>query len=343
MRGSFGMRSDQITIEAAIIHIMDGKVGIPVLSDEEIELDSDLCEFLKGHIEKFTESDDVKKCVFEEDSFAGKILEHCRRENFAEVSRQLCGRLYKMMNANPDIPSGDVAALLFRKEGIRYFGFLKMNYKTSYTHQTQATDLGGNTNGIVLQRALLPSKTQKLSEAFAVDLEKKEILLTEKRYEINGVKKDYFSEMFLECHGPMSQKTKLELVTRAVEQVNRKYFGDEDTERKMEVKNVFYQELEEEGQLQVERVTEKLFSASPEMRADFTEKMEKYQMTQSVVEPKSQQTLKKFQTQRLTTEEGIEITIPMEAYGNPEKVEFITNGDGTISVLIKNIGHLQSK
>ena len=35
MRGSFGMRSDQITIEAAIIHIMDGKVGIPVLSDEE--------------------------------------------------------------------------------------------------------------------------------------------------------------------------------------------------------------------------------------------------------------------------------------------------------------------
>ncbi len=79
------------------------------------------------------------------------------------------------------------------------------------------------------------------------------------------------------------------------------------------------------------------------MRADFTEKMEKYQMTQSVVEPKSQQTLKKFQTQKLTTEEGIEITIPMEAYGNPEKVEFITNGDGTISVLIKNIGHLQSK
>ena len=45
------MRSDQITIEAAIIHIMDGKVGMPVLSDEEIELDSDLCEFLKGHIE----------------------------------------------------------------------------------------------------------------------------------------------------------------------------------------------------------------------------------------------------------------------------------------------------
>lgn len=140
----------------------------------------------------------------------------------------------------------------------------------------------------------------------------------------------------------MSQKVKLDLVTRAVDQVNRKYYGDEDTERKMEVKSVLYQELEE-GSLKVERVAEKLFSANPEMQADFTERLDKYQLSQSVVEPKSQQTVKKFQRQHLTTEEGIEITIPMEAYGNPDKVEFITNSDGTISVLIKNIGHLQSK
>ena len=336
------MRSDEIVIEAAVIHILDGKVGMPVLSDQELELDSDLCEFFKGHIEKFTESDEVKHCRFQEESAAGKLLEHCGRQNFGEISRRLCQKLYKLMNANLDIPSGDVAALLFRCQETRYFGFLKMNYKTSYTHQTQATDLGGNTNGIVLQQALLPSKSQRLTEAFAANLATGELLVTEKRYEINGEKKEYFSQLFLECQGPMSQKVKLDLVTRAVEQVNRKYYGDEDTERKMEVKSVLYQELEE-GSLKVERVAEKLFSANPEMQADFTERLDKYQVAQSVVEPKSQQTVKKFQRQHLTTEEGIEITIPMEAYGNPDKVEFITNSDGTISVLIKNIGHLQSK
>lgn len=336
------MRSDEIVIEAAVIHIMDGKVGMPVLSDEELELDSDLCEFLKGHVEKFTESDEVKHCHFQEESVAGKMLEHCNRENFGEISRRLCQKLYKIMNTNLDIPSGDVAALLFRCQETRHFGFLKMNYKTSYTHKTQATDLGGNTNGIVVQRAILPSKNQRLTEAFVADLNTGELFVTEKKYEINGEKKEYFSQMFLECQGPMSQKVKLDLVTRAVDQVNRKYYGDEDTERKMEVKNVLYQELEE-GSLKVERVAEKLFSASPEMQADFNERLDKYQLAQSVVEPKSQQTVKKFQRQHLTTDEGIEITIPMEAYGNPDKVEFITNSDGTISVLIKNIGHLQSK
>lgn len=337
------MRSDQLIIEAAIIHILDGKVGMPVLSDQELELNSDLCEFFKGHLEKITESDDVRRCRFEEGSPVGEMLESCRRENFAEISRRLCGRLYKLMNANAEIPSGDVAALLFRCEEQRYFGFLKMNYRSSYTHLTQTTELGGNTNAIVLQQALLPSKSQRLSEAFVAELAAGELFVAEKKYEINGTKREYFSQLFLECHGPMSQKSRLDIVTKAVDQVNRKYYGEEDAERKMEVKNVLYQELEEEGSLKVERVAEKLFSASPEMRADFTERLDKYQMAQSVVEPKSQQTLKKFQSQKLTTDEGIEITIPMEAYGNPDKVEFITNGDGTVSVLIKNIGHLQSK
>ena len=58
---------------------------------------------------------------------------------------------------------------------------------------------------------------------------------------------------------------------------------------------------------------------------------------------RNEQTIKKFQKQKLYTDTGIEITIPMEEYRNPDHVEFITNMDGTISVLIKNIGMLSSK
>ena len=46
---------------------------------------------------------------------------------------------------------------------------------------------------------------------------------------------------------------------------------------------------------------------------------------------------------KIKTDTGIEITIPMEEYRNPDHVEFITNMDGTISVLIKNIGVLSSR
>ena len=73
------------------------------------------------------------------------------------------------------------------------------------------------------------------------------------------------------------------------------------------------------------------------------EKLDKYNMAYETLQPKNEQTIKKFQKQRLTTDTGIEITIPMEEYRNPDHVEFITNMDGTISVLIKNIGLLTSR
>ena len=62
-----------------------------------------------------------------------------------------------------------------------------MNYKSSYTHYT-VSDLGENTNDIIMQKALLPSQSQRLSEAAVIDLETMEILLLEKKYDVNGDK-----------------------------------------------------------------------------------------------------------------------------------------------------------
>ncbi|MDO4292535.1 MAG: nucleoid-associated protein [Eubacteriales bacterium] len=337
------MLRDDIIMKLGIVHILDSAVGLPVLSDSPIDMGSGLSDFLKGHIEKFTESDDVKRCQFSEGSEVMELIRACNADNFVPTSRALCEKLYAIMNANIDIPAADVAVVVFSAEGVDYFGFLKLNYRSSYTHATKTEEDGGNRNDIILQKAILPSQGQKLSEAFLVNLSNGEILLTEKKFEVNGEKKFYFSELFLECHAPLSQKSKLDIVTRAVEQVNKKYYGDEDARRKMEVKQAIYEELEEKGSLAVEDVKEKVFKDSPEMQADLEEKLEKYNLEKEVVQPKSEAVLKKFQKQHLTTDTGIEITIPMEEYRDPDKVEFITNPDGTISVLIKNIGRLSTK
>lgn len=336
------MKSDDIIMKTGIIHILDSTVGIPVLSDCVIDMGSDLSDFLKAHIEKFSESDDVKHCNFSADSEIKELLQNCTPENFVDTSKTLAEKLYQIMNSNISIPPADIAVVVFSCAQTDYLGFLKMNYKTSYTHMTRENE-GRNSNDIILQRALLPGQTQKLSEAFIVNLSNGDLLLAEKKYEVNGEKRLYFSELFLNCHAPLSQKSKLDIVTRAVEQVNKKYYGEEDSERKMEIKNVIYEELAEEGTLRVEAIREKIFPGSPEMQEELDDKLDKYNMTNEVVEPKNEQTIKKFQWQHLTTDTGIQITIPMEEYKNPDHVEFITNTDGTISVLIKNIGQLTTK
>lgn len=336
------MDRDDIIIKKVIIHILDSYMGMPVLSDRELECGPDLYEFFRAHLEKVTNSDDIKACRFEEDSVVPMMLEGFVPENFVDVSRGLAEELYRIMNANIDIPAADLAVILFRCSEKDYLGLLKMNYKSSYTHFT-VSDLGENTNDIIMQKALLPSESQRLSEAAVIDLETMDIQLLEKKYDINGTKVNYMSNLFLKCHAPLSQKARLAIVAKAVEQVNNKYFDKEDIDRKMEVKKIIHNELEESGALNVAAVKEKIFKDNDEMKKDFEEKLEKYHLDESVeIRPQNKQTVKKFERQHLKTDTGIEITIPMDQYGNNENVEFFTNPDGTISVMIKNIGKLTS-
>lgn len=336
------MDKDSIILKKAIIHILDSTVGMPVLSDKELDFGSNLSDFFKTHIEKITKSDDIKPCEFTEDSEVLKCLNGYTGDNFIPFSQALASGLFQIMYSNPDIPPADLAVLHFSHEGVDSIALLKMNYKAFYTHLTDSAD-NGNRNDIILQQAILPPESQKLTEAVVIGLEDKKILLLEKKYEINGIKTNYLSTMYMNCHAPLSAKAKLNIVTRAVEQVNSKYYPEDDIDRKMEIKSIIYQELEENGNLQIEAVKEKVFHSNEEMKKEFDEKVEKYNLQTGEVKPQNKQTVKKFQKQHLTTDTGIEISIPMEEYNNKDSVQFITNPDGTISILIKNIGQLSSK
>ncbi len=334
------MNCDDIILRHAVLHILDSTVGMPVLSDTLLNLNPELNDFLREHMFRILSSDDTKKCRFLEESVVKKRLEGFTEEELLSVSRDIATQLYQFMNQNIAIPPGDVFFLTYQLESRLFLAILKMNYKEYYVHYTETLE-EGNVNDVVKQRAALPG-SGKLSEAAFLDLSDYSLLLTEKKYEINGEKQYYFSELFLECTTRMSQKTKLTLVTKAVEQINKKFFED-DLDKQMETKSIIHNDIIEQGALIPESIGEKLYGSIPEIQEEFTEKLEKYHMTSEEVKPSHPSTLKKYEKQFLTTDTGIEINIPMEEYNNKNHIEFITNADGTISVLIKNISHLSSR
>lgn len=337
------MEKDDIIIRNAILHILDSTVGMPVLSDALLELSPDLNDFLRGHIFRVITGDDTKSCEFHRDeSYVYQCLESFDEEKLIPVSHEICKYWYTLMNQNIDIPPADVMLVTFQTGSMLHLAMLKMNYKDSYVHLTGSDDELGNYNDIIKQTATLPSAGSRLAEAVIINLSDSSIKLIEKKYEVNGVKTNYLSQLFLQCGSSLSQKTKLNIVTKAVDQINKKYF-EEDLDRKLEIKSMIQNEMAEQGVLQIETIGDKIYGDIPEIKEEFTEKLEKYNLGKDEVKPQNRQTIKKFEKQFLITDSGIEINIPMEEYKNKEKVEFITNSDGTISVLIKNISHITSK
>lgn len=338
------MEKEEIRITHTIVHILDSAVGTPVLSNGILDHGSEFGDFLRSHIHRVMTSDEIRSCSFlREESGVYDILAKMTPESFVECSREIAEELYTIMNENIDIPPADLVITVFEVDHCPYMGLLKMNYKSSYTHLTSSTE-DGNSNEIVRQNAILPGENQKLSEAALINLEDSSIQLIERKYEVNGKKANYFSEIFLKCRGSMSPKKKLDIVTKAVEEVQKNFYDDsEQWEVRMETKSIISQELAEQGSLDIPAVVDKIFKEKPELKEEFQEKIEKYHMTDTQVSPQNPSTTKKFEKQCLTTDTGIEIKIPMEEYQNKDSVEFITNVDGSISVLIKNIGSITSR
>ena len=339
------MVKEEIRIKKAIVHILDSTIGMPVLSDVELDFGSEFADFLKEHITKISSGDDGKSCQFyKEESEVYRMLTQYSDDFFVDVSKDMADFLYSIMNSNIDIPPADLIVVRFRYGEEEYLGLLKMNYKSLYTHRTLASEEGGNTNEIIRHKSILPPESQRLSEAAIIGLSDLSVQVVERKYDVNGEKTNYFSYLFLKCSGRMSHKSKLSIVTKAVEAVQKDGYGDlGQYEAQMKAKRIIQEELEERGGFVVEEIAEKIFEEKPELKTAFQDKMEKYDMVKEEVLPQSEATTRKYQKQHLFTDTGIEIKIPMEQYKNPGSVEFITNPDGTVSVLIKNIGHLEAR
>jgi hypothetical protein len=338
------MQKEDIRIKNAIIHILDSTLPMPVLSDMVLDHGSDFGDFLRAHIYKIITSDEIKSCSFnKEESEVYESLAAYTEETFVTVTQKIAEFLFTIMNKNIEIPIADLIVVSYEVEEQKSLALLKMNYKTFYTHSTD-TDPWRNNNEVIKQKAILPSEGQKLSEAAIISLDDFSIKLIEKKYDVNGTKMNYFSNIFLKCRGSLSSKTKLSIVTKAVEDIQKKYYNEsEQFEVHMESKSIINTELAEQGSLNIPKVADKIFKEKVELRKEFEEKLEKYNLVEAEVIPQNPITTKKFEKQFLTTDTGIEIKIPMEQYNNKKNVEFITNLDGSISVLIKNIGSIISK
>lgn len=333
-----------IGLKKVIVHILESSVGMPVLSGMELDYGSEFGEFIREHIYKIYTSDEIKRCSFyEEESEVFKLLSGYESENFGEISRRIASHLYDIMNSNIDIPAADLVVVEYTLNRAKYLALLKMNYKSLYTHVTNY-DEDGNVNDVIMHKALLPSESQKLSEAALINLEDLSVSIIEKKYDVNGQKENYFSKRFLQCSSKLSQKTKLNIVEKAVAKVQEKHIEEsEQYEAKMKAKSIIHNDLQEQGSITPVQIAEKVFENEPEMQKEFVEQIEKYNISEEEITPQNDSTTKKYQKQVLTTDTGIEIKIPMEQYDNPNCVEFVTNTDGTVSVVIKNIGQIYSK
>jgi len=336
--------NNEINVKRAVLHVLDTNSGMPVLSRGELEITGELSDYLGNLIDRMLDDPNLKNAVFsDEDS---SILRLCKllndnEEDFLSITADAANKLFSLMQRHIDIPSADLVCCLLEINGARHLGIIKLNYKAGFTHWVNNSK-EGSVNTIIRHRTLLPQEGQKPEECALVNLSDFGLKLLEKQYDINGEKEFYLAKYYLQCGCQLSDNAKLKILDKVTRSINKKYF-DEDFEKAIKVKKAVTDSFDETSSIQIDRIADQVFEKDISIRHEYVDEMEKAGLSEKEIIIPDRLIEKKFKTHKIKTDTGIEIDFPLEYAGNREKIEFVNNSDGTISIIIKNIGKITNR
>ena len=337
-------KMDGIIIRKAILHVLDnGNRGI-VLSNSLLNLRDEQMDFIHNLIGKIHGNDNSKHGKFNpETSFIYKLIQDMneeQEESFIDTSQEIAKLLFSCISNAEDVPSGDLLVLTYRFEGGKYLALLKLNYKSSYTQLINQSEDGVVTS-LIRNTTLLPSASTRPTEAAIIKLSDLSIRLVEKKYNVDGTKVNYFSESFLGCNTELASKKKLNLLDRIIRSVTTKYYDGITSQ--MDAKSALLKDYMEDKEIDIEGVGAKLFGHSPEMKSEYDEKIESYDMQNDYIKIENDTTVKKLEKMIIVTDLGIEISIPTEIYNRMADVEIKESESEGSQVIIKNISSMHLK
>lgn len=322
-----------IYVKKAIIHQFSPADTELLLADKFLNITPKIEEYLRKKIERVY-SDDAKTGVFDsENVFLAQLS-----DDLLETSVTVAKLWQEEFSVSENQKTNDLIFVQFDKEGVEHFAFLRIALRETLTH------LGGEVdNPIKLTQNNLPGFGTGADEALVINLKSRKYHLIEKRIKYNGAFLNYMSDNLLQVNPTISAKKSIKALEKTAQKVAES-FNKDDFQFQSKVKSSIFKNLEENDELSPEKLADDLFDSNLTARLTFID-----QVKEAIPEPvkfdeiDSSRQKKKFENQKLSLSNGIELIVPNNVYQDAESVEFIQNDNGTYSILIKNIEDIQNK
>ena len=331
-----------VVIEKAVLHVLDIDAAAAVYSDSLLPLEDGAKDFLIKHIEKTMNSQEAKNGVFYEDSvFQSQLMEYKRGNiDFISLSADTAKRLQTMLSQSAELKPADFIMCQVRIEDRSLLVIFKCNSHQGFVHQIYQTETGFGTQ-LANHYAILPGMTQKIDEFAYIDLEKLDIKVKSRKYTIDGSSVLLLPELLLECAPAPSPAETIKKVQQVVRKVAED-FGQDQVAAAAAVKTFIAENAEKMSAIDPNEAGKEVFRDSISMQEAYSKELN----SKGPVEPvkvDKEATLKKMSRHKLSTDTGIELTIPTDYFENTEYIEFSQNDDGSYSITLKHIQNIINK
>jgi len=332
-----------ITINKAILHILDFNSNVTVFSEKELDIgNNSVWTFLSKHIEKTYKELSSKTGAFHPESkFKDRISDYViNGHDFIAFSTAIAAAMHESISQSDKLDSTDLLIIDFSIDDIRLLAILKCDNKVGFTHQVISED-DKIKNEIINHYAILPNVSQKIDEYAFIELDSLKIKFNEKKRSVNGHDAFILSEIILECSSTISPKDTISLVKSITREIAENH-GKSSVEALAKVKTHIAENAEISESLDMTELGREVFNSSPLMQQEYMQELKSSGIPDTVKLDRDF-AVKSGKNHKIKTDTGIEITFPVDYFQNKDYIEFVNNADGTISIELKNIGKITNK
>lgn len=333
----------EITINEAVIHILDNNGDEPVLNEYALELNDDIYGFLLKHIERCLKDEELRYGVFNEER---NIVKEVSQEylnghnNIIEVSKELARQMFILMKGDGNIPSCDLVVVSISTEYGPMLGIFKMDYIKNYTHSVDFIDNKVGIN-IVPEVTGLPATAQKIQKCVFIKPIREDhqfdLMVIDKQSKKNKDEygSNYFINKYLGCRIINNDRDLTKTFVNAAEEWTRANFAENADAAEM-VRTAIKRKLKEEDSIDVHSLSEDMFKDKVEVQESFKEYISSKGVSPNVNIDK-QWVEKKLKRIRLKIDKDIDLYINEDAYHDNSRFEIQRVGDGSINIVIKHV------
>ena len=349
-----------LKVSQAILHVFDFESGSKYYSEAPLDLENRPTKsYVQRRLRKIVGNAESNHGEFAEDSgFAGE-LEHYLMggAEFQGFSVQIAEWFWEELRRAEELEQVDllvadfidtdavpvdanstdaeVDAAFDGPEGKRFFAVVLLPRKQSFVHEI------GGTNEILRMDTALPNPTAKIDTYVLVDCDSFAIDFHDKERSIGGQSIQILPDKFLQCSAAASTQEVFSEVSVIVQDVAEEY-GLTPAVEVGRAKAAVAQQADRDEVVTPAEIGRVVFEDLPDVQQVFEERVREAKLPEEA--PVRRGVANRLaKNHKIKTDTGIEITFPSDLADKPGYLDFSTGADGTISITIGNVAHIENK
>lgn len=330
-----------ILIKNVIVHIIDNTVITPVMSDKDFEFDESIAGYLIKQLER------AEKSIYNTShKLDDKINEQCSlgtitEINFIDCTKKIALEIFKIMVDCNEIEPADFVFVLYNYNDNEKLGILKLNYKSYIIHKVDKIG-DAAVNRLINYRTVLPNEKQVIEEYMLYDIKASTIKIREKCYNFNEEKKLFFTQVLLNIPSKLSDSEKFKIIDNTTKVISQEYYGSE-IGKTADIRSIIKDNVDTKGEIEIDEVAKQAFINNPTMQQEYLGKLEEQGLVDKKISVNEELYKKVSKKHKMITDDGIELTFPVDYIKDSNKLEILPNEDGTVSIIIKKINSIKDK